>query len=45
MELIFKTFEDPMILSKIKIPKCTLYIGIDVKKDAVFKNTIFKMHK
>ena len=30
MELIFKTFEDPMTLLKIKILKCGLYIGIDI---------------
>ena len=32
MELIFETFKDPMTLSNIKISKCTLCIGIDIRR-------------
>ena len=45
MELIFQTFEDPRALSKIKIPKCTLYIDIDITRTLFFENIIFEMHK
>ena len=49
MELIFETFEDPMTLSKIKIPNLcyngALYVGIDIRRMQFFKNIIFKMHK
>ena len=38
MELIFKIFEDPRTLLKIKIPKYALYIGIDIRRILFFEN-------
>ena len=37
MELNFKTFEDSMTFLKVKILKCALYIGIDIRSD-LFEN-------
>ena len=40
MEVIFETFKDPMTLLKLKIPRCTLYIGIDIRRVLFIENFI-----